>query len=133
MAFKMRTNPMQRNYGIGGPMKKTGDPKKASKVVETEKPKRMYRMQDVDTNELYRRGDKGDYGKIIKETKDTDTTKYDDGATYTYDYETGKTVKHIKSDMPEKELKTPQNNVKDIVKGKNKKNNAKRVGKALKK
>ena len=68
MAFKMKGNPMHRNYGIGSPnkmkdlsgdgkvtkkdvligrgvinkdgspMNKNGDPKKASKVVETKKP-----------------------------------------------------------------------------------------------
>ena len=26
MAFKMKGSPMQRNFGIGGPMKKTGNP-----------------------------------------------------------------------------------------------------------
>ena len=34
MAFKMRNNPMQRNFGIGSPMNKTGDPKKPGKMEE---------------------------------------------------------------------------------------------------
>tara|TARA_R100000458_G_C8079780_1_gene115053 strand:- start:122 stop:376 length:255 start_codon:yes stop_codon:yes gene_type:complete len=40
MAFKMKGSPMQRNYGIGGPMNKNGnpeataDPKVGSKIAE---------------------------------------------------------------------------------------------------
>jgi hypothetical protein len=30
MAFKMKGSPMYRNFGIGGPMNKNGDPKKES-------------------------------------------------------------------------------------------------------
>ena len=32
MAFKMKGSPMQRNFGIGGPMNKNGDPKKDGTV-----------------------------------------------------------------------------------------------------
>jgi hypothetical protein len=34
MAFKMKGSPMQRNYGIGTPTKKTGDPKKTELTQE---------------------------------------------------------------------------------------------------
>lgn len=110
MAFKMKGNPMQRNYGIGGPMKKTGDPKKASKVVETEKPEEAPQY-------LTPRGHMGQPGGFNAEARTQEMDKAFDE----------------RYDNLDKRAAEYKDNVKDILKGKNKKNNVKRVGRALKK
>ena len=56
MAFKMKGSPMQRNYGIGTPTKKTGDPEKdaaiANAMPAAEVPSRNQSDLDTDKAEM---------------------------------------------------------------------------------
>ena len=47
MAYKMKGSPMYRNFGVGGPMKKNGDPKKDPEKKEHSKEQKLKESEKV--------------------------------------------------------------------------------------
>lgn len=80
MAFKMKGNPMQRNFGIGSPMNKNGDPKKDpekkqySKEQTIKEASKVSESKEATTDPKYTKTVKPKTTTYTKEVKPKETT-----------------------------------------------------------